>query len=183
MNTGVQVLVVDDEMQIRRFLRISLEANGYQVYEAANGQDALLKAVQIKPDLVILDLGLPDLDGVAVLKRLREWSSVSVIILSARDQESDKIAALDAGADDYLTKPFSTGELMARMRTAQRHNRPAPDATTFTCGDLHVDLSRRSVTVRNGAVKLTPTEYALLRMLIQHAGKVLRTAQTQHAGQ
>ena len=173
MNTGAQVLVVDDEMQIRRFLRISLEANGYQVYEAANGQDALLRAVQIKPDLVILDLGLPDLDGVAVLKRLREWSSVSVIILSARDQESDKIAALDAGADDYLTKPFSTGELMARMRTAQRHNRPMPETAIFTCGDLHVDLARRIVTVRNDAVKLTPTEYALLRMLIQHAGKVL----------
>lgn len=173
MNTGEQVLVVDDEIQIRRFLRISLEANGYQVYEAANGQDALLRVVQIKPDLVILDLGLPDLDGVAVLKRLREWSSVSVIILSARDQENDKIAALDAGADDYLTKPFSTGELMARMRTAQRHKRPTPDAATFTSGDLHVDLARRIVTVRNDAVKLTPTEYALLRLLIQHAGKVL----------
>jgi two-component system KDP operon response regulator KdpE len=173
MNTGVQVLVVDDEVQIRRFLRISLEANGYQVYEATNGQDALLRAVQIKPDLVILDLGLPDMDGVAVLKRLREWSSVAVIILSARDQENDKIAALDAGADDYLTKPFSTGELMARMRTAQRHSRPMPDTAIFTCGALHVDLSRRIVTVRNDAVKLTPTEYALLRILIQNAGKVL----------
>src|SRR5271168_105877 len=125
------VLVVDDEVQIRRLLKISLEAAGYKVFEAADGQEGLAEAAQRRPDVVVLDLGLPDLDGVAVLKRLREWSNVPVVVLSVRDREEDKIAALDSGADDFLTKPFGTGELLARLRVAQRHAQPAADAAVF----------------------------------------------------
>jgi two-component system KDP operon response regulator KdpE len=170
---GLHVLVVDDEVQIRRFLRISLEANGYSVYETDNGQDALVRAAQLRPDLVILDIGLPDMSGIEVLSRLREWDSTPVIMLSVRDSDRDKVAALDAGADDYLTKPFSLDELMARLRVAERHARPNPASEIFVSGDLHVDLSKRLVTARGEPVKLTPTEYALLRLMIQHAGKVL----------
>jgi two-component system KDP operon response regulator KdpE len=167
------VLVVDDEVQIRRFLRISLEANGCRVYETDNGQDALAKTAQLHPDLVILDLSLPDMDGLDVLSRLREWTQTPVIVLSVRDADRDKVAALDAGADDYLTKPFSMDELMARLRVAQRHAQPEPENPIFTAGDLQVDLNRRLVSVKGQPVKLTPTEYALLRLMIQHAGKVL----------
>jgi two-component system, OmpR family, KDP operon response regulator KdpE len=170
---GAPILVVDDEVQIRRFLRISLEANGYRVHEASLGQEALLKTAQLRPELVILDMGLPDIDGLEVLRRLREWTKTPVIILSVRDSDRDKVSALDAGADDYLTKPFSMDELMARLRVAQRHARPDPEEPIFISGDLQVDLVRRIVTVRDEPVKLTPTEYALLRLLIQHAGKVL----------
>ncbi len=173
MSEGPRVLVVDDEAQIRRFLRIGLDANGYRVYETDTGQDALIKAAQLRPDLIILDLGLPDLNGLDVLKRLRAWTQTPVIILSVHDADRDKVAALDAGADDYLTKPFSMNELMARMRVAQRHNRPEPDSTVFTVRDLQVDLARRLVTVQGESAKLTPTEFALLRLMIQHAGKVL----------
>ncbi len=173
MTEGALVLVVDDEAQIRRFLRISLEANGYRVDETNNGQDAIDKAAQLRPDLIILDLGLPDMDGFEVLKRLREWTKTPVIILSVRDENRDKISALDAGADDYLSKPFSVEELMARIRVAQRHAQPDQEEAVFTSGHLQVDLARRLVTVRGEPVKLTPTEYALLRLLIQHAGKVL----------
>lgn len=173
MSEGPQVLVVDDEMQIRRFLRISLEANGYHVHETATGEDAIVKMAQLRPDLVILDMGLPDMDGLDVLKRLREWTQTPVIILSVRDSDRDKVAALDAGADDYLTKPFSLEELMARIRVAQRHAQPEQDEAIFKVGRLQVDLTRRLVTVNGEPVKLTPTEYALLRLLIQHAGKVL----------
>jgi two-component system, OmpR family, KDP operon response regulator KdpE len=173
MTDGPHVLVVDDEKQIRRFLRISLEANGYRVFETETGEDAIHKAAQIRPDLVILDLGLPDIDGLEVLNRLREWTNTPVIILSVRDADREKVAALDAGADDYLTKPFSTDELMARMRAALRHARPELETAVFTSGELQVDLARRIVTVRGEPVKMTPTEYALLRLLIQHAGKVL----------
>ena len=173
MSEGAQVLIVDDELQIRRFLRISLEANGYLVEEAERGQDAILKAARLRPDLIILDLGLPDMDGLDVLKRLREWSRVPVIVLSVRDADRDKVALLDAGADDYLVKPFSVDELLARMRTAQRHARPEDKPAIFRCGPIQVDLARRAVTRNGELVKLTPTEYALLRLLIQHAGKVL----------
>lgn len=173
MSEGLQVLIVDDELQIRRFLRISLEANGYHVHETDNGQDALIKAAQLRPDLIILDLGLPDMDGLEILTQLREWTKTPVIILSVRDADRDKIAALDAGADDYLTKPFSTDELMARMRVAQRHAQPTPEKSIFTYGDIQIDLTRRLVTRKGEPVKLTPTEYALLRLLIQHEGKVL----------
>jgi two-component system KDP operon response regulator KdpE len=173
MSEGPQVLIVDDELQIRRFLKISLEANGYHVHETNNGQDAIVKTAQLRPDLVILDMGLPDMDGMEVLKHLREWTKTPVIILSVRDSHRDKVAALDAGADDYLTKPFSVEELMARLRVAQRHNQPEPEESIFTAGDVQVDLVRRIVTKKDVPVKLTPTEYALLRLLIQHAGKVL----------
>lgn len=173
MSDKVQVLVVDDEVQIRRFLRISLEAGGYHVYEAGTGKEAILIAAKVRPDLLILDLGLPDLDGIEVVKQVREWTKTPIIILSVRDADSDKVAALDAGADDYLTKPFSTEELMARLRVALRHTQPEPDQRAFTTGDLHIDLTRRLVTLRGESVKLTPTEYALLRLMVQHAGRVL----------
>ncbi len=181
MSDGLQILIIDDEVQIRRFLRISLEANGYRVHEIATGQEGIIKTAQLRPDLVILDMGLPDMDGLEVLKRLREWTQTPVIILSVRDSDRDKVAALDAGADDYLTKPFSMDELLARIRTARRHAQPQPQEATFTSGHLHVDLARRLVSVNGEAIKLTPTEYALLRLLIQHAGKVLTHQQILRA--
>jgi two-component system KDP operon response regulator KdpE len=167
------VLVIDDEVQIRRLLKISLEAGGYKVYEAANGQEGLAEAAQRRPDVVLLDLGLPDMDGVTVLKRLREWSEVPVVVLSVRDQEDDKVAALDNGADDYLTKPFGTAELLARLRVAQRHAKPTADQAVFKVGQLEVDLPARLVKVNGQTVKLTATEYALLQLFVKHAGKVL----------
>ncbi len=173
MRERIHVLVIDDEVQIRRFLKISLEAGGYAVHEAGNGHEGIIIAAKTRPDLVILDLGLPDMDGVAVVRQLREWTHMPIIILSVRDADLDKVAALDAGADDYLTKPFSTEELLARLRVALRHAQPEPDLRTFTAGDLHVDLTRRLVTIRGAPVKLTPTEYALLRLMVQHAGRVL----------
>jgi len=166
-------LVIDDEPQIRRLLRITLEANGYRVFDAATGQDGIVQAAQRRPDVVLLDLGLPDLDGITVLQRLREWSRVPVIILSVRDREDDKIAALDAGADDFVTKPFSTGELLARLRAALRHLQPQGADAVFVAGDLEVDLSARVVRKDGQEVKLTPTEYSLLRLFVTHAGKVL----------
>ncbi len=166
-------LIVDDELQIRRLLRACLEPSGYRVLEAATGQEGIALAAQHPLDVIILDLGLPDLDGATVLKRLREWSRVPVIVLSVRDREEDKIAALDNGADDYLTKPFGTGELLARLRVAQRHASPAPDAPVFCSGSLEVDLSARLVKANGREVKLTATEYSLLRLFVQHAGKVL----------
>lgn len=168
-----QILIVDDERQIRRFLRISLEANGYQVHEVENGADAIQRTAQLRPDLVILDMGLPDLDGLEVLRRLREWATMPIIILSVRDSDRDKVGALDNGADDYLTKPFSTEELLARIRVALRHTRSQEEPAIFRRGSLVVDLTRRLVTVRGEPIKLTPTEYALLRLMVQHAGKVL----------
>lgn len=166
-------LVIDDEIQIRRLLKISMEAAGYKVFEAANGQMGLAEAAQRRPDVVVLDLGLPDMDGVTVLKRLREWSNVPVVVLSVRDREEDKVAALDNGADDYLTKPFGTGELLARLRVAQRHAQPPADAAVFKTGQLEMDLASRAVKVNDKPVKLTATEYALLQMFVKHAGKVL----------
>src|ERR1041384_2703163 len=167
------VLVVDDELQIRRLVRVCLEANGYRVLEAATGEEGITEAAQRKPDVVLLDLGLPDMDGVTVLKRLRECSRVPVVVLSVRDREEDKIAALDNGADDYVTKPFGTGELLARLRVAQRHAAPAPEVSIYRSGTLEVDLTARLVKVEDKEVKLTATEYALLRLFVQHAGKVL----------
>ncbi len=167
------VLVVDDELQIRRLLRVTLEAHNYRVLEAASGQEAITEAAQRRPDLVVLDLGLPDLDGVAVLKRLREWSRVPVVVLSVRDREEDKVAALDNGADDYVTKPFNTAELLARLRVALRHAQPMPEQSLFRSGALEVDLTTRVVKRNGSEVKLTATEYGLLRLFVQHAGKVL----------
>jgi len=166
-------LVIDDEVQIRRLLRVCLESNGYQIAEAATGEEGIRRAAERPPDLVILDLGLPDMDGVAVLKRLREWSRVPVIVLTVRDREEDKIAALDSGADDYITKPFGTGELLARLRVAQRHAAPAPSESVFRSGKLEVDLAGRTVRLDDKEVRLTATEYSLLRLFVQHAGTVL----------
>jgi two-component system KDP operon response regulator KdpE len=167
------VLVIDDEVQIRRLLRVCLEANGYRVLEAASGLEGISEAAQRRPDVVLLDLGLPDMDGVAVLKRLREWSQVPVVVLSVRDREEDKIRALDNGADDYVTKPFGAGELLARLRLALRHGQSPSDTATFHSGRLEVDLTARVVKVGGSETKLTATEYALLRLFVKHAGKVL----------
>jgi two-component system KDP operon response regulator KdpE len=168
-----RVLVVDDEPPIRRYLRAALSAQGFTVFEAADGQEAVNAVVMDRPDIIILDLGLPDFDGIEVTRRLREWSQTPIIILSVREAENDKIAALDAGADDYLTKPFSTGELMARMRVALRRLAGEPNDPILQVGGLQMDVSRRLVTVDGNPVSLTPTEYDNLRLLMQNAGKVL----------
>jgi two-component system KDP operon response regulator KdpE len=159
---GLRVLVVDDERPIRRYLRAALNAQGYLVYEAATGQEALQAVLTDRPDLIILDLGLPDLDGVEVTRRLREWNPVPILILSVREHEQDKVAALDAGADDYLTKPFGTGELLARMRVALRRAAQSTLEPVIQVEALTVDISRRLVSVAGREVSLTPTEYDLL---------------------
>lgn len=170
------VLVIEDELPIRRFLRAGLEGQGYALIEADNARDGITQAATRTPDLVLLDLGLPDLDGLEVVRRLREWSTVPILVLSARGQEADKVRALDLGADDYVTKPFAFGELLARIRVALRHHaRRASDAepTAFHSGELGIDLVRRRVTLRGAEVALTPIEYKLLTMLARHAGRVL----------
>jgi two-component system KDP operon response regulator KdpE len=177
MPEGPAVLIVDDEAQIRRFLRISLESNGFRVHEATTGAQGLAQAALLRPDAVILDLGLPDEDGLTILKRLREWSRVPVVVLSVRDSDTDKVNLLDAGADDYLTKPFSVSELLARLRVALRHSQPGEDEVVFQRGRLSVDLGRRLVTLEDEPVRLTVTEYALLRLFVQHAGRVLTHSQ------
>lgn len=166
-------LVIDDEPQIRRLLRVTLEANDYQVIEAATGEEGLVQSAQCQASVILLDLGLPDVDGLTVLKRLREWSRVPVIILSVRDRENEKTAALDAGADDYVTKPFGTSELLARLRVALRHAADTHEEPVFQSGQLVVDLADRRVTVAGKEISLTATEYNLLRLLVRHAGKVL----------
>lgn len=174
MESGYHILVIEDEQPIRRFLRASLEDAGYRVSEAATGVEGLRCATSQPPDVVVLDLGLPDQDGQDVLKRLREWYRSPIIVLSARDQEAQKVQALDNGADDYITKPFSVGELLARLRVALRHaHRVGPEATTVGIGDLQVDLAARIVRVREKQIHLTPIEYKLLTTMMKHAGKVL----------
>src|SRR5450432_1134322 len=176
MSEAPLVLVIEDEPQTRRFLRPILKNHGFHVIEASTGQQGLREASARKPEIVLLDLGLPDIDGVEVTQKLREWSFVPIIVLSVREHEDEKIEALDAGADDYLTKPFGAGELLARIRVAQRHRSRAADATSsplFTVGDLRVDLARRQVTVSGDEVHLTPTEYQLLAVLIRSAGRVI----------
>jgi two-component system KDP operon response regulator KdpE len=168
----VRVLVVDDERSIRRFLKASLGSQ-FVIFEATTGAEALTAVAANRPDVIILDLGLPDLDGVEVTRRLREWTQIPIIIVSVREQEKDKIAALDAGADDYLTKPFGVGELMARLRSALRRSAQAETDPVFTTGNLVVDLNQREVLVNGQPVSLTPTEYDLLRTFVKHAGKVL----------
>ena len=170
---GIRVLVVDDERAIRRYLRAALNAQGCIVLEAPNGEEALHAAIFDRPDLIILDLGLPDIDGVEVARRIREWSQIPIIILSVREQESEKIAALDAGADDYLTKPFGTGELMARIRAAIRRTTRKANEPVIEVGDLKIDLAQRQVSVGSTEVSLTPTEYDILRLMAQSLGKVL----------
>ncbi len=170
----VRVLAIDDEPQIQRLLTIALEANGYRVTTAGTGQEGMAQAAQRHHDLVLLDLGLPDVGGLLVLKQLREWTQAPIIILTVQEGEAEKIEALDTGADDYVTKPFNTGELLARMRAAlRRYNKGRSEEPVFTCGDVTVDLSSRVVTVKGQPVKLTATEYDLLRLFIQHSGKVL----------
>ncbi|HBO34801.1 MAG TPA: DNA-binding response regulator [Anaerolineaceae bacterium] len=174
---GLKVLVVDDEIAIQRFLRVALNGQGFIVSEANTGQAALQAITLNRPDLVILDLGLPDMDGIEVTRRTREWSKVPIIILSVREQEDDKIAALDAGADDYLTKPFGMGELLARIRTVLRRQSTVSSEPVITIGGLVVDLANRLVTMNGAEVQLTPTEYDILRLLVTNAGKVLTNRQ------
>ena len=174
---GLKVLVVDDEIAIQRFLRVALNGQGFIVSEANTGQDALKVLAMDRPDLIVLDLGLPDMDGVEVTRRAREWSTVPIIILSVREQEVDKIAALDAGADDYLTKPFGMGELLARIRTVMRRKVTESSEPIFSVGSLIVDLANRVVTLNGKDIQLTPTEYDILRSLVFSAGKVLTNRQ------
>ena len=169
------ILVIEDEQEIRRFLRASLGNHNYQVIEADNARDGLRQAEDQHPDLVLLDLGLPDVDGLEVIRRMRDWTTTPIIVVSARGREAEKVAALDAGADDYLTKPFSVGELLARIRVALRHSTRAGESgeSTFTRDELSVDLAKRQVFVGQNEVHLTPIEFRLLATLIKHAGKVV----------
>ena len=170
------VLVIEDEAQMLKFVRVSLAAQGYRVLEATTGEEGLRQAASYTPDLIVLDLGLPDLDGMEVTKKIREWSTAPIIVVSARGHEEDKVRALDEGADDYLTKPFGTGELLARIRVALRHaarTAQGPAATTATIGDVKVDLVKRLVFVGDTEVHLTPIEYKLVATLVKHAGMVL----------
>ena len=170
----IRILVVDDEPQIRRFLRTSLSAHGYEVIEGATAREGLIRATTEKPDVIVLDLGLPDMDGMEVIRQVREWSRVPIIVLSVRSGETEKIEALNAGADDYVTKPFGMGELIARIGAALRHRlQGQAEEPVFESGGLKVDLARRKVSVDGREVKLTPTEYDLLRVLVTHSGKVV----------
>lgn len=173
MTERATALVIDDEKQIRKLLRIVLEEENYRVLESENGKQGLSDAALRRPDVILLDLGLPDIDGVAVLKRLREWTHVPVLILSVRDGPEDKIVALDAGADDYVTKPFEAGELLARLRAIQRRAGEVNEEPYFRAGSLEIDFNARAVSVKGLDIKLTATEYALLKILAQHAGKVV----------
>ena len=172
--TGPVVLLVEDEPQMRRFLRAALTSHGYRLVEAGTGQEAIALSTSHNPEVVLLDLGLPDLDGLEVTRRLREFTKVPILVLSARGREDDKVAALDAGADDYVTKPFGTNELLARLRVALRHAQGEAKAEpTFELGPLHIDYARREVTKAGAPVKLTPIEYRLLACLAKNVGKVL----------
>lgn len=176
MNVPLKALVIDDEAQLRRLLRLALHGKGYEVVEAENGSLGLNAAVVCKPDVILLDLGLPDMDGVDVLRRLREWNDTPVLILSVRDQEKVKVEALESGADDYVTKPFSTAELLARLTVIQRRKKVAEEPV-LSVGDLVMDIAAREVTLHGVSIKLTPTEYSLLKLLVQHAGRVLTQKQ------
>ncbi|GAW65435.1 fis family transcriptional regulator [Geoanaerobacter pelophilus] len=175
--TGQRILVIDDEAAIRRFLHSALSSEEFTLHEADSGHSGLSAAATFRPDLILLDLGLPDLEGIEVIRRIREWSEVPIIVLSVREREDDKVAALDAGADDYLTKPFGVGELLARMRASLRRSAVQLPEPVFSSGDLKVDLNLRRVTVGGAEVQLTPNEYDLLRLLIAHADKVMTHGQ------
>jgi two-component system KDP operon response regulator KdpE len=177
MSEGPVIVIIDDEAQIRRFLRLSLEAHGYQVKESPNGNEGMALVHSAKPDCVILDLSLPDIDGLDVLRRIREWFSNPVIVLSVRNSENDKIELLDAGANDYLTKPFSMGEFLARIRAVLRGVVPGADDGIFRNGTLEVNFPKREILVSGKEIKLTPTEYSLLCLLAKHAGKVVTHGQ------
>jgi two-component system KDP operon response regulator KdpE len=178
---GARILVIDDEHQIRRMLNVALSAHGYSLAEASSGKEGLSQASIFHPDLVVLDLGLPDLDGMEVISRLREWTQVPIIVLSVRERENDKIDALDAGADDYLTKPFSMGELLARIRVAIKHFAKSEDEPVLAFPDLTIDLARRIVLLLGQEVKLTPTEYEILKYLALHSGRVITHGQLLRA--
>ena len=171
-----KILVIEDEPPLQKFLRITLESQNYDVIIATRGEEALRHAATAQPDLIVLDLGLPDIDGIELTRRLREWSAIPIIVVSARGKEQDKVMALDAGADDYLTKPFGVGELLARVRVALRHlavAKPQTGEPVFELEGLHVDLARREVKVRDRLVHLTPNEFKLLSVLVKNAGRVL----------
>ena len=173
LKNGIRILIIDDENPIRKMLKIALKAHGYEIAEAINGNDGLSQAAIFSPDLIILDLGLPDLDGIEVMQTLREWSQVPVFIISAREHANEKIRAFDNGADDYITKPFSMGELLARIRVALRHVAKNENEPVLTFGNLSIDLARRLVTVAGREIKLTPIEYDILKNLALNAGRVL----------
>ncbi len=170
---GAKILIIDDEVQIRRLLRVTLQANGYVTSESPSGEDGVVRTGVDRPDLIILDLGLPDMEGVEVLRQIREWSNVPVIVLTVREDEAGKVAALDSGADDYITKPFGMQELMARIRVALRHSAKTQNEPVLDLGRLVIDLANRIVKVDNEPIKLTPIEYELLKILAANAGRVM----------
>jgi len=172
-NACVRILLVDDETAILRFLTTILDSQEFSVHKAENGRLAIAAVAAVRPDLILLDLGLPDIDGIEVIKRIREWSKVPIIVLSVREREDDKVMALDAGADDYLTKPFGVGELLARIRATLRRALPQVPEAVYRIDDLEVDLVHRRVLIAEREIQLTPTEYDLLRFLVTNAGKVL----------
>jgi len=176
---NVRVLVVDDEQPVRKFLKVVLSSQNYEVDEAPTGQEGIDAVVKKKPDVIMLDLGLPDMDGIEVIRVLREWSRIPIIVLSVRGSEKDKIAALDNGADDYLTKPFGVGELLARLRAALRRLN-TENGPVFTSGDLKVDLAHHMVFVSENPIQLTPNEFGLLKSLVTHAGMVVTHRQLLH---
>ena len=171
--TSIRILLVDDEVAILRFLETVLDTEEFSVHKAENGRLAIMAVAAVRPDLILLDLGLPDMDGVEVIQRIREWSKVPIIVLSVRESEEDKVLALDAGADDYLTKPFGVGELLARVRATLRRTLQEEQAPVYKTGELEVDLVHRKVLLADAEVQLTPTEYDLLRLFVANAGKVL----------
>ncbi len=172
-----RILIVDDELPIQRFLKAALDTGEFSLHQAENGHGALAAAVALRPDIILLDLGLPDMDGVEVIERIREWSPVPIIVLSVREREDDKVKALNAGADDYLTKPFGVGELLARIRAALRRSLHQVPEPVYRIEELEVDLARRRVSAHGDELQLTPTEYELLKLLVTHAGKVLTHSQ------
>jgi two-component system KDP operon response regulator KdpE len=179
MSSSPEILIIEDDSQIRRFLRATFQAEQYRFHEAVTGEEGIAQATARQPDLIVLDLGLPDRDGLEVIQAVRQWTQTPIIVLSARGQENDKIAALDAGADDFVSKPFAVGELLARVRAALRRSATLSDTAgaLFRAGDIAVDLARRVVTLRGEEIHLTPIEYKLLQALVRHAGKVITQRQ------
>lgn len=172
-SSGAKILVIDDEPQIQKLLRVTLQAQGFEIVAASSGEEGILKTTMVRPDLIVLDLGLPDIPGMEVLHRIREWTQIPIVVLTAKDREEDKITALDSGADDYVTKPFGMGELVARIRVALRHNAKSQDEPILDFGRLVIDLSGRTVELDGEKIKLTPTEYELLKILATNAGRVM----------
>jgi two-component system KDP operon response regulator KdpE len=172
-SSGAKILVIDDEPQIQKLLRVTLQAQGFEIVAASSGEEGILQATMVRPDLIVLDLGLPDIPGMEVLHRIREWTQIPIVVLTAKDREEDKITALDSGADDYVTKPFGMGELLARIRVALRHNAKSEDEPILDFGRLVIDLSVRIVELDDEKIKLTPTEYELLKILATNAGRVM----------